>query len=178
MYGIPGNLPGVNAPANITHGRVIYRSNLALFAGLESFRGVVPEGVTTIWVTFACGGSGTDTGANLGASSAAFFQQPLSVTPGAQWDLVMASQGAGGGGGVASGSMFTCCGNTLTLSGINPPPGTGGTAAGMDNKGAAIVGLPGGSSTAVGISWNVSPLGYFGAGGSVDGKPGICIVEW
>lgn len=128
-----------------------------------------PEGVTVIYI-YACAGGGggggggsagsvtTVAGGGGGGGAGAFvLAQPVNVTPGVTYTIVIGAGGAAGAGGSSSGST----GN---------PGGSGGTTS-FINNGTNILALPGGAGAAGGgYSSDLSVAG--GSGGLPGGGTG------
>ncbi len=128
-----------------------------------------PAGVTTIYVSACAGGGGgggggsagsitTVAGGGGGGGAGAFvLAQPVNVTPGATYTVVIGAGGAAGAGGSSSGST----GN----------PGSSGGSTGFSLNGTSILALVGGSGGAGGgYSSDLSVAG--GSGGLPGGGTG------
>lgn len=128
-----------------------------------------PVGVTTIYVSACAGGGGGGGGGSAGSAAtvagggggggagAFVLAQPINVTPGATYNIVIGAGGAAGAGGSSGGST----GN----------PGSSGGSTGFSLNGTSILALAGGSGGAGGgYSSDLSVAG--GSGGLPGGGTG------
>ncbi len=154
---------------------------------------IAPVGITTVWINMSGGGGGGGGGGYYsisgggGGGSAAVSDQPVAVTPGASYQIIVGAGGSPGQGGFYYGSPGGVGGTSSFGTLLTTRGGAGGGAGGGNYNvystaiGGAAGGVGGTDGTGGNTVWNAycSPKGaggssLFGVGGS---SMGACATD-